>query len=79
MIEQLGFMMSPECAPCLLAGWQQVTASLGGLDDQLSTMCTNTAAAMADLAGKVEGLQGAMREIKEVLLVLLKQQQQQQL
>ncbi|WIA22614.1 hypothetical protein OEZ86_009594 [Tetradesmus obliquus] len=53
----------------------QLSSSVAGMNQQLEAVAGNSAAAVAELATKVEGLQGEIGLVKELLLALLAKQQ----
>lgn len=53
----------------------QLSPSVSSINHQLEVVADSSAAAVAELAAKVEGLQGDIGQIKELLLALLAKQQ----
>lgn len=59
----------------MLSPCPQLSSSVAGMNQQLEAVAGSSAAAVAELATKVEGLQGEIGLVKELLLALLAKQQ----
>jgi hypothetical protein len=53
----------------------QLSLSVASMNQQLEAVAGSSATAVAELAIKVDGLQGEIGQVKELLLALLAQQQ----
>jgi hypothetical protein len=54
----------------------QLSTSVTSMNQQLEVVADSSATAVAELSAKVDGLQGEIGQVKELLLALLARQQQ---